>query len=170
MEYYSDIKEILPFVTTWMDHKSNMLTEISHKEKQILYDFYFLWTLKKKNPSSLIQGPDWWLPEIQGWRLDKTGEGGQKVKKKSKFPSLFTYIKRKAMASLVAWTVKRLPTMRETQVWSLGLEGPWRRKWQPTPVFMPGKSHGLRSLVGYSPWNCKESHMTQQIHFTSLHG
>ena len=31
---------------------------------------------------------------------------------------------------------------------------PWRRKWQPTPVFLPGKSHGQRSLVGYSPWGC----------------
>ena len=29
---------------------------------------------------------------------------------------------------------------------------PWRNKWQPTPVFLPGKSHGQRSLVGYSPW------------------
>ena len=32
---------------------------------------------------------------------------------------------------------------------------PWRRKWQPTPVFMPGKSHGPRILVGYSPWGHK---------------
>ena len=32
---------------------------------------------------------------------------------------------------------------------------PWRRKWQPTPVFLPGKFHGQRSLAGYSPWNCK---------------
>ena len=32
---------------------------------------------------------------------------------------------------------------------------PWRRKWQPTPVFLPGKSHGQRNLVGYSPWGCK---------------
>ena len=31
----------------------------------------------------------------------------------------------------------------------------WRRKWQPTPVFLPGKSHRQRSLVGYSPWGCK---------------
>ena len=31
----------------------------------------------------------------------------------------------------------------------------WRRKWQPMPVFMPGKSHGQRSLVGYSPWDHK---------------
>ena len=33
---------------------------------------------------------------------------------------------------------------------------PWRRKWQSTPVFLPGKSHGERSLMGYSPWGCKE--------------
>ena len=36
----------------------------------------------------------------------------------------------------------------------------WRRIWQPTPVFLPGKSHGQRSLVGYSPWGCTESNMT----------
>ena len=36
----------------------------------------------------------------------------------------------------------------------------WRRKWQPTPVNSPGESHGQRSLVGYSPWGCKESDMT----------
>ena len=42
---------------------------------------------------------------------------------------------------------------------------PWRRKWQPTPVLLPGKSHGLRSLVGYSPWGCKESDMTERLHF-----
>ena len=34
---------------------------------------------------------------------------------------------------------------------------PWRRAWQPTPVFLPGESHGQRSLVGYSPWGHKES-------------
>ena len=33
---------------------------------------------------------------------------------------------------------------------------PWRRKWQPTPVFLPGKSHGQKSLVGYSSWHTKE--------------
>ena len=38
---------------------------------------------------------------------------------------------------------------------------PWRRKWQPTPVLLPGESHGQRSLVGYSPWGRKESDMTE---------
>ena len=43
---------------------------------------------------------------------------------------------------------------------------PWRWKWQPTPVFLPGKSHGQRSLAGYSPWGRKESNTTSD--FTSL--
>ena len=41
---------------------------------------------------------------------------------------------------------------------------PWSRKWQPTPVSLPRKSHGQRSLVGYSPWGRKESDMTEQAH------
>ena len=40
-----------------------------------------------------------------------------------------------------------------------------RRKWQPTPVFLPGKFHGWRSLVGYSPWGHKESDTTEWLHF-----
>ena len=40
-----------------------------------------------------------------------------------------------------------------------------RRQWHPTPVFLPGKSHGQRSLVGCSPWGCEESDMTEQLHF-----
>ena len=38
---------------------------------------------------------------------------------------------------------------------------PWRRAWQPTPVFLPGESHGQRSLVGYSLQGCKESDTTE---------
>ena len=41
----------------------------------------------------------------------------------------------------------------------------WRRKWQLTAVLLPGKSHGWRSMVGYSPWGCKESDTTEQLHF-----
>ena len=42
---------------------------------------------------------------------------------------------------------------------------PWRRRWQPTPVFLPGESHGERSLVGYSPCGHKELDMTERLHF-----
>ena len=43
---------------------------------------------------------------------------------------------------------------------------PWRRKWQPTPVFLPGEFHGWTSLVGYSPRGRKESDTTERLHFT----
>ena len=43
-------------------------------------------------------------------------------------------------------------------------KNPWRRKWQPTPIFLPGKFHGQRSLVGYSPWGPKESDWTEHPH------
>ena len=43
------------------------------------------------------------------------------------------------------------------RVWKI----PWRKKWQPIPVFLPGKFHGWRSLVGYSPWGLKESDTTE---------
>ena len=41
---------------------------------------------------------------------------------------------------------------------------PWRRKCQPIPVFLPAKSHGQRSLAGYSPWGCKKSDTTEHAH------
>ena len=41
---------------------------------------------------------------------------------------------------------------------------PWRREWQPTAVFLLGKSYGQRSLVGYNPWDCKESDTTEHAH------
>ena len=37
----------------------------------------------------------------------------------------------------------------------------WRRAWQPTPVFLPGEAHGQRSLVSYSPWDCRELDTTK---------
>ena len=40
-----------------------------------------------------------------------------------------------------------------------------RRQWHPTPVLLPGKSHGQRSLAGYSSWGCEESDMTEELHF-----
>ena len=45
---------------------------------------------------------------------------------------------------------------------------PWRRKWQPTPVFWPGNFHGQRSLAGSSPWGLKELDMTEHTHTSKL--
>ena len=68
------------------------------------------------------------------------------------FPFRETWVQ--ILVSLVAQTVKHLPAMQETRVQSLGPEDPLEKEmgWQPTPVFLPGKSHGQRNLVGYSPW------------------
>ena len=52
--------------------------------------------------------------------------------------------------------VKNPPATQETQVQSLSWKDPGRRKWQPTPIFLPGKLYEQRSLVGYSSWNCKD--------------
>ena len=67
--------------------------------------------------------------------------------------------------------VKNLPAMHETACRRPGLDPwvwkiPWRRKWQPTPVFLPREFHGQRSLVGCSPWGCKETDMTETNNFT----
>ena len=45
---------------------------------------------------------------------------------------------------------------------------PWRRKWQPTPVFLPGEFHGWRSLVGYGPWGRTESDVTERLTLLAL--
>ena len=55
-------------------------------------------------------------------------------------------------AFLVDQTVRNLPTTQETWVQFLGQKDPQKREWLPTLVFLPGKSHGQRSLAGYSLW------------------
>ena len=75
--------------------------------------------------------------------------------------------------SLVAqWERIHLP-MQETWVQSLSQNIPWRRKWQPTPVFLHGKSHGQRSLVGCSPWGRKrvghDFETKQQYHLNTIY-
>ena len=53
--------------------------------------------------------------------------------------------------------------MQETWIRSLGQEDPWRRKWQPTSVFLSRKFYGQRSLAGYSFWSCKDLDMTERM-------
>ena len=63
--------------------------------------------------------------------------------------------------SLVAQTVKNLPAMQETWVDHWVRKIPWRSEWQLISGFLPGESHGQRSLMGYSPWGCTELDLTQ---------
>ena len=91
--------------------------------------------------------------------------GGGRVWEASVFPPSLL-----ARTSLVAQMIKNLTAIQETRVRSLGREIPWRREWQPSPVFLTGESHGQRSLAGYSPWGCKESDMTDQLIHTYTQG
>ena len=81
----------------------------------------------------------------------------------SSFGEGISYPLQYSWASLVAHTVKNPPVMWETSVWSLSWEDPPRRDGLPTPVFLPGESHGQRSLVGYSPWGCKDLDMMEEL-------
>ena len=62
--------------------------------------------------------------------------------------------------SLVAQMVKNLPAMQETRIRSLVQEDPLEKGMLPTPVFLPGKFHGQRSLADCSPWGHKQLDMT----------
>ena len=64
-------------------------------------------------------------------------------------------------APLVAEKVKTLPALQEPWIDPWVRKIPWRRKWQPTPAFLPGESHGQRSLAGYGPLGPKELDMTE---------
>ena len=80
--------------------------------------------------------------------------------------SFKTYENSVYWASLVAQLVKDLPAVQETRFDPWVGKVLWRRKWQPTPVSLPGKSHGQRSLVGFSPRGRKQSGMTERLTFT----
>ena len=61
------------------------------------------------------------------------------------------------------WVVKNSPAMQETRVWSLGWEDPLEKEMTFHSSILPGKSHGQRSLTGYSPWGHKESDTTWRL-------
>ena len=92
---------------------------------------------------------------VLAWRIPGTGEpGGMPSMGLHRVRHDWSDLTAAAIlirASLVAQTVKRLPTMREVRFDPWVGKFPWRRKWQPTPVFLSGKSHRQRIPVGYSP-------------------
>ena len=99
--------------------------------------------------------------------------------------SISTYFGEKAMAPHSRTVARKIPWMEEPGrlqsmgslrvrhdwVTSLSLSTimHWRRKWQPTPVFLPGESHGRRSLVGCSPWGRTESDTTEATWRQHIH-
>ena len=72
------------------------------------------------------------------------------------------------LGGLPWWLSGKEPAWQCRRHWRLGFDFwvrkiPWRRKWHPTPVFLPGKSHGQRRLVGNSLWGCKELDTTEWL-------
>ena len=76
---------------------------------------------------------------------------------------VFSEVPVQYQASLVAQSVKNPPAVGETGFDPWVRKIPWRRAWQPTPVLLPGESHGQRSLAGCSPWGGTKSDMTERL-------
>ena len=116
-------------------------------------------TVIRNLPANKSPGPDGFTAEL----YQKFGEEltpillklFQKIAEKGKLPNSFY----EASITLILKTDKDA-TKKENF---------WRRKWQPTPALLPGKSHGLRNLIGYVPWSCKESDTTEQLHFMFIY-
>ena len=89
----------------------------------------------------------WLLPQAMEHRNDMSNSN---LKGSTQMFTEYRQMIIRQRASLVAQTVKNLPAMWERQVQSLGGKSPLRRKWLPTPVFLPGKFHGQRSLASYT--------------------
>ena len=90
-----------------------------------------------------------WIPQSEDFCL-------QKVREINKNNWCIPFI-------LVAQTVKNLPAMQETWVWSLGQKGHQEKEWQPTPVFLAGEFHEQRSMAGCRPCGHKQSDRTARL-------
>ena len=73
------------------------------------------------------------------------------------------HIKKKLMLPCI--TLTSSARLHSCSIVSISLWPRWRRRWHPTPVLLPGKSHEQRSLVGCSPWGRWESDTTERLHF-----
>ena len=130
-----------------------------------------MWVEEKKNWRYQQWHLDFWPEQLEGWNCHKVSwksyrkrSSGQGV---GKFSLTKLYLERPIRyLGLPRWLSGKEYTCqcqrREFDPWIRKI--PWRRKWQPTLVLLPGKSHGLRSLVGYNPWGCKESDTIEQLH------
>ena len=105
--------------------------------------------------------------KVQGlWKIGSGGDNEARQRANKGVPGLAaTY---PAMASLVAQMVKCLPAMRKTWVQFLGWEDPLEKEMANHSSTLAGRLHGRRSLVGHSPWGCRESYTTEQFHFHFL--
>ena len=127
-----------------------------------IYLSYTLWIMSCLGQGSCLLGR--WQG-IQSWRikvvLAKWSKWNQPIKVICKMPLQKFVLIIIHMCSIIGvpwWLSSKEPACQgrghRFHPWVGKI--PWRKKWQPTPVFLPGKFQGHRSLAGYSPWACKE--------------
>ena len=92
-----------------------------------------------------------------------TAKGDKELEVVHKFVFTLNAVCFRFYFSLVAQKVKNLPAIQETGFDPWLRKIPQRKKWQLTPIFLPGEVHGQRSLVGFSPWGRKELDTTEQL-------
>ena len=110
-------------------------------ESTLIFVFHYL--IVSRNISSICElSFIKFINRVAGKREQKRKEGGDMIIEVGE--------RGEEMPSLVAQMIKDLPAMQETHFLSLDRKDPLRRKWQCTVVFLPRKSHGQRSLAGYS--------------------
>ena len=109
-----------------------------------------------------------WAPLLGGVREARIVEWvAIPFSKRTSWPRVWTWVSRIVGRRFTIWATREISIcLQYLQCGGPGFDPwvrkiPWRRKWQPTPVFLPGESHEWRSLVGYSPWGCKESDTTE---------
>ena len=109
-----------------------------------------VWFLCQEDPLEKGMAPH---SSVLAWQIPRTEEPGGLQSMQSQ--RVGHHWATNTAASSMTQLVKNPSAVPEVQVRSLGWEDPQRSKWQSNPVFLPEKSHGKRSLVGYSPWGCK---------------
>ena len=130
-----------------------------------------VWSLGQEDP---LEKEMAMLSSILAWGIPWTKESGRLQSMRSQGVGQDWATNTLTLLSRAEWASKCHSIKESTCQWGkLGFD-PWfwkvscRRKWQPTPVFLPRKSHEQRSLAGYSPWGCKELDMTEHIHTQEL--
>ena len=118
-----------------------------------------LWGGCRKGPQVKDTGSHWRVKETRKWRLLPKEPASLVPPAVKRLPTT----RETGVQSL--GQVKRLPTTRETGVQSLGREGLLEKEVATHSSILAGKSHGWRSLVGYSPWGRKESDTTKRLPF-----
>ena len=97
---------------------------------------------------------NWWPSEMGLWNNMESYLAWYKIQREGR---------KRSLARALAYTIKNLPAMQETQVQSLSWEDPLEKGTATHSSIVPGKCDGQRSLAGYSPWCHKESDMTKQL-------